>query len=83
MSEISQPVDMTQGVKDPKKKVFTYSFHHPLQVYFKAFAKSGLAVTRLEEWTSHKVSDAGPRKIAEDAARKEIPLFMCLELKKL
>ncbi len=83
MSEISQAVDMTQGVKDIKKKTFTWSFHHPLQVYFKTFAKAGLCTVRLEEWTSHKVSDKGGRKAAEDKARKEIPLFMCLELKKL
>jgi len=83
MSEISQSVDMTQGVKDPNKKKYTWSFHHPLQVYFKAFQKSGLAVVRLEEWISHKVSDKGARKIAEDKARKEIPLFMCIELKKI
>ncbi|HYV33901.1 MAG TPA: SAM-dependent methyltransferase, partial [Candidatus Limnocylindria bacterium] len=82
MSEISQQVDMTQGVTEVKKKKYTYSFHHPLQVYFKAFAKAGLCVTRLEEWVSHKTSDKGPRKTAEDTARKEIPLFMCLELKK-
>lgn len=83
MSEISVAVDMTQGIKNPKAKKFTYSFHHPLQVFFKAFYKSGLAVSRLEEWVSHKVSDKGPRKAAEDKARKEIPLFMCLELKKI
>ena len=83
MSEISQAVDMTQGEKAPAKKKFTWSFHHPLQVYFKAFYKSGLAVTRIEEWISHKTSDKGSRKAAEDKARKEIPLFMCLELKKL
>ena len=83
LSEITQQVDMTQGVVDPKKKKFTMSFHRPLQVYFKAFAKAGLCVTRLEEWASHKTSDAGPRKAAEDLARKEIPLFMCLELKKI
>jgi ubiquinone/menaquinone biosynthesis C-methylase UbiE len=82
LSEISQEVDMTQGVTDFKKKKFTMSFHHPLQVYFKAFAKAGLYVARLEEWASFKTSDAGPRKAAEDLARKEIPLFMCLELKK-
>ncbi len=80
LSEISQEVDMTQGITDPKKKVYTYSFHHPLQVFFKAFFKSGFCVSRLEEWTSHKTSDAGPRKKAEDLARHEIPLFMCLEL---
>ena len=83
LSEISQAVDMTQGVTDPAKKKFTYSFHHPLQVYFKAFSKAGLACTRLEEWVSHETSDKGPRKAAEDTARKEIPLFMCLELKKI
>ena len=82
MSEISQEVDMTQGIKDEKKKKYTMSFHHPLQVYFKAFAKADLSVTRLEEWVSHKTSDKGPRKHAEDIARKEIPLFMCLEIKK-
>jgi ubiquinone/menaquinone biosynthesis C-methylase UbiE len=82
LSEISQEVDMTQGIIDKKKKKFTMTFHHPLQVYFKAFAKAGLSVTRLEEWISHKTSDKGPRKQAEDIARKEIPLFMCLELRK-
>lgn len=63
--------------------VQTVSFHHPLQFYFKMFAKNGLAVTRLEEWISHKKSQAGLRQRAEDSARKEIPMFMCLELKKL
>ncbi len=83
LSEISQQVDMTQGINDPKKKIYTYSFHHPLQVFFKAFYKAGLSVSRLEEWTSHKTSDVGPRKKAEDLARHEIPLFMCLELIKI
>lgn len=83
LSEITQSVDMTQGVKDPKKKKFTFSFHRPLQLYFKVFAKAGLTVARLEEWVSHKQSDKGSRKLAEDLARKEIPLFMCLELRKL
>lgn len=83
LSEITQEVDMTQGISDKNKKTYTMSFHRPLQVYFKAFAKAGLCVTRLEEWVSHKTSDKGPRKLAEDIARKEIPLFMCLELKKI
>ncbi|MDE2311867.1 MAG: class I SAM-dependent methyltransferase [Patescibacteria group bacterium] len=83
LSEITQTVDMTQGVKDPKKKKFTVSFHRPLQAYFKAFYKHGLAVARLEEWVSHKTSDRGPRKAAEDLARREIPLFLALEVEKL
>ena len=55
------------------------SFHRPLQYYFKMLAKEGFVVRRLEEWISHKESMAGPKKIAEDNARKEIPLFMMIE----
>lgn len=79
MSESSVKIDMTPGsIKDKK---FTVSFHRPLQVYMKALAKSGLLVTHLEEWTSHKESERGPHKRREDKARREIPLFMCIEAK--
>ena len=57
----------------------TISYHRSLQDFTKALAKSGFAVTRLEEWISHKKSEAGPRQAAEDTARKEIPLFMMIE----
>jgi ubiquinone/menaquinone biosynthesis C-methylase UbiE len=71
----------TKIAMDPGKsgKHFTISFHRPLQVYFKALQKSGFLVKKLEEWISHKESKPGPRAIAENNARKEIPLFMCLE----
>jgi ubiquinone/menaquinone biosynthesis C-methylase UbiE len=83
LSESKVSIDMTPGEKDPKKKVKTVSFHRPLQYYVKLLSKNGLAVTRLEEWISHKKSQNGPRQKAEDVARKEIPLFMCLEIKSL
>ncbi|MBI4281536.1 class I SAM-dependent methyltransferase [Candidatus Uhrbacteria bacterium] len=57
----------------------TLSFHRPLQWYMKLLAKHGFAVTRLEEWISNKKSQKGPRAVAEDTARKEIPLFLFLE----
>lgn len=60
--------------------VTTISFHRPFQYYFKAFNKAGLCVLRMEEWTSHKMSDSGPRADAENVARKEIPMFVCLEI---
>ncbi len=66
-----------------KKKQETISFHRPLQYYAKACAASGLAIARLEEWSSHRKSQSGPRQKEEDRMRKEIPLFMCLELKRL
>jgi len=62
-----------------KKGATTLSFHRSFQMYFKALAKEGFAVTRLEEWISHRKSQNGPRAAVEDRARKEIPLFLFLE----
>lgn len=61
----------------------TWSFHRPLQFYFKAFAKHGLAVSRLEEWVSHTKTPHGPRMEAENRARAEFPVFMCFEVLKI
>lgn len=81
LSESKMKIDMTPG--SAKDKKFTVSFHRPLQVYVKALTKAGLVITRLEEWSSHKESERGPRKRAEDKSRKEIPLFMCIEGRKI
>jgi DNA-binding LacI/PurR family transcriptional regulator len=61
----------------------TTTFHRPLQAYFKALAAAGLPVTDLEEWISHKKSDSGPRASAENIARNEIPMFLCIVATKL
>lgn len=88
MSEKKVEIDMHPGemveggTKKTRNKSLTYSFHRPLQLYFKMFAKNGFVVTRLEEWISHKESEKGPRKTAEDKARKEIPMFMMIEARK-
>jgi ubiquinone/menaquinone biosynthesis C-methylase UbiE len=79
MSEIEIPILMNPGNKNSKK---TYSFHRPLQVYVKSLAKNGFAITKLEEWISHKESQKGPKKNIEDKSRKEIPMFMCIECTK-
>ena len=80
MSEKTVSIEMHPGQKDGEK---TISFHRPLQYFFKLFNKHGFAVSRLEEWISHKASQPGPRQKAEDKARKEFPLFVALELKKI
>jgi ubiquinone/menaquinone biosynthesis C-methylase UbiE len=72
-------IDMHPGFADAPK---TISHHRPLQFYFKAFTKAGFAVTKLEEWISHKTSDSGPRAKAENDARKEIPLFLYMKVVK-
>jgi len=82
MSEIMTKIDMNPGERDLRMKKYTVSFHKPLQSYFKDFKNSGFCVENLEEWVSNKKSQPGFRQKAEDKARKEIPLFMCIELVK-
>lgn len=60
----------------------THSFHRPLQTYAKMLANSGFVIARIEEWDSHRESQKGPRAEAEDRARKEFPLFLCLVAEK-
>ncbi len=83
LKEYQIEIDMTPGEKDPSKKKKTLSFHRPLQSYFKFLNKAGFAVSGLEELISHKKSQKGPRSIEEDRIRKEIPMFLMLEAKKL
>jgi ubiquinone/menaquinone biosynthesis C-methylase UbiE len=83
MSDSQSKIDMTPGEKDLKKKKYTISFHRPLQSYMKALSKHGFAITKMEEWISHKKSSAGPRASEEDRIRKEIPLFLCIEARTL
>jgi len=79
LSELKSEIEMHPSEKTGAR---TISFHRPLQYYFKALGKAGLSVTGLEEWNSHKQSEPGPRAKAEDIARKEIPLFLCIVGKK-
>ncbi len=79
LSQKRVSIEMNPGQKNSPT---TISFHRSLQDYSKLLANSGFTLARIEEWISHKQSQPGPRKIAEDRARKEIPLFMLLEAKK-
>lgn len=80
LSESKIQIDMHPG---EKKKQKTISFHRSLQYYFKQFAKYNFAVSRLEEWISHRQGPKGKRFAASEQARKEIPLFLFLEIKNL
>ncbi len=79
LSESRAEIVMHPG-ENPKEK--TISFHRPLQIYAKALEKSGFMIARIEEWNSHRKSENGPRKDAEDRARKEFPLFLFIEASK-
>lgn len=80
LSESKIAIDMHPGEKTKTK---TISFHRPLQYYFKQLSKNNLAVTRLEEWISHRQGPKGKRFAASERARKEIPLFLFLEIRKI
>jgi len=58
--------------------VYTWTFHKPIEAYVKAMRNARLLIDALEEWPSHKTSNPGPRAAAENAARKEIPMFLAL-----
>lgn len=76
MSSSKEIIEMEPGKSGGEK---TVSFHRPLQMYFKSLVKAGFLVSRFEEWTSSKKSQEGPRRVAEDRSRKEIPLFLMIE----
>ncbi len=78
LSEISIPIELAPF--KGSKKATTTTFHRSLQWYAKAFKTAGFAIAGMEEWISHKQSQSGPRKVAEDRARKEFPMFLALEL---
>lgn len=60
------------------KSEITWSFHLPLESYIKFLAQNKMSLIDLEEWTSHKVSEPGPKAKAENTARQEFPLFMAV-----
>lgn len=74
LSPLEIPINAHPGLKDSP---LTWSYHQPLEYYFKAIKSAGLVVTDLEEWTSDKVSVGKARK-EENRARKEFPLFLAI-----
>lgn len=80
LSEAQVKIEMHPG---ENKNIKTISFHRPLQYYFKMFAKNNFAVTKMEEWISNRIGPKGRKFAASEKARKEIPLFLFLELKSI
>ena len=65
------------------RSIKTVSYHRPLSSYINALGANGFAVTALEEWTSNRVSDSGPKAKAENRARAEFPMFLALRAVKI
>lgn len=73
MSEMKTPIAMHPGKEQSEE---TVSFHHPISFFIKTLVRAGFVVTGMEEWTSNKVSDSGPRAAEENRTRAEIPMFL-------
>lgn len=65
------------------QKIKTLSYHRPLSAYVNALGAAGFAVNAVEEWTSNRQSDSGPRAKAENRARTEFPLFLAVRAIKI
>ncbi len=80
MSELRVGIKMHPG---DSNSTLTPSFHRPLQYYFNSFKAAGFVVRTMHELISNKESQPGKRAQAENIARKEIPLFMSIEVVKI
>lgn len=75
MTESEIPIQAHPG---SAPSVRTFSYHRPLSAYVTGLGRAGFVVDALEEWTSHRESDSGPRAKAENRSRNEIPMFMAI-----
>ena len=83
MSEQSSSIVMNPGqVAQGQPAITTVTHHRPVSSYVNACIQSGMVVDGIEEWSSRRVSEPGPRSIAENRARREIPLFMAIRCRK-
>jgi hypothetical protein len=79
MSERTQEIVMNPGeVSSGAAAIKTQTHHRPMSSYISAMGKQGLLVNAIEEWSSQRQSEPGPRAKAENTAREEIPMFMAI-----
>lgn len=69
------PIQTHPG-KNPNVRTTTY--HRPLSEYINILNEFGWFINGMKEITSNKKSETGPRAKAENRAREEIPMFLCL-----
>lgn len=80
MSPLKIPILAHPGAD---RSIKTTSYHRPISAYINALGANGFAVDALEEWTSNRVSDSGPKAKAENRARAEFPMFLALRAVKI
>jgi ubiquinone/menaquinone biosynthesis C-methylase UbiE/23S rRNA-/tRNA-specific pseudouridylate synthase len=79
MSSHANAIVMNPGaVSDGADAVTTMTHHRPIGVYIQKLAQAGFVVDSIEEWVSDRRSEPGPRAVAENIARAEIPMFCAI-----
>lgn len=79
MSEKTTDIVMNPGqVSSGIQAITTQTHHRPMSSYINSMAKAGFMIDAVEEWSSKRVSQPGPRANAENTARVEIPMFMAI-----
>ena len=77
LSEHRHDIVMNPGeVSGGADAVTTSTVNRPIMSLLNACAGAGLLIDRVEEWTSSRTSEPGPRAEAENRARDEIPMFL-------
>lgn len=77
LSEVSREIVMNPGeAAGGTEAVKTMTYNRPIAAYVRAAASAGLVIDAMEEWASRRQSEPGPRAEAENAARREIPMFL-------
>lgn len=74
MSPLKIPVEIYTS---QKQKSITWSYHSPLCLYTEALYKHNFLIEHIEEWISDRHS-VGKNSKMENRARKEFPMFMCI-----
>lgn len=79
LSPAEREIVMNPGrVASGGKAITTMTYHRPIQSYVSALAHAGMLVDALEEWSSTRRSQPGPRAAEENRIRREIPMFLAL-----
>jgi ubiquinone/menaquinone biosynthesis C-methylase UbiE len=79
LSPMKIPLRLHPSQKE--QSAVAWAFHLPLSTWSQLAEQAGLGIVRMEEWCSNKTSE-GPLADIENRARKEIPLFLALVLRK-
>lgn len=76
---VMNPGEVAHGAEP----VTTVTHHRPLSELVRHLTNAGLLIEAVEEWTSPRQSEPGPRAEAENRARREIPMFLAIAARRV